>query len=105
LAQSIITIGSRKACTTLAQLRTAHCALNGYLYRFGKVASPYCDCGYGKETVQQFLLERWRFKNERKKLRMEVGTGRIKIACLLGNKKMTSHVMEYISSTGRLPSR
>ena len=98
-------INSRKASTTLAQLRTSHCALNGYLNRFGKVTSPYCECGYGKETVQHFLLECRRFKNERTKLRTEVGTGRMKIAWLLGNKGMASHTMEYIGSTGRLQSR
>jgi hypothetical protein len=72
-------IGSRKACTTLAQLRTAHCALNGYLHRFGIAATPYCECGYGKEMVQHYLLEYRLFKNERRKLRTEVGTGRMKI--------------------------
>ena len=98
-------IESRKACTTLAQLRTAHCALKGYLHRFGIVASPYCECGYGKETVQHFLLECRLFKNERRKLRTEIGTGRMKIAWLLGNKNVTSHTMEYIGCTGRLQSR
>jgi ribonuclease HI len=98
-------INNRKISTTLAQLRTGHCALNGYLHRFGKAASPYCECGYGKETVQHFLLECQRFKNEWKKLRTEVGTGRMKIAWLLGNKNMASHTMEYIGSTGRLQMR
>ena len=98
-------LGSRRVCTTLAQLRTGHCALNGYLHRFGKANSPYCECGYGKETVQHFLLECRRFKNERKKLRQEVGTGRMKIAQLLGNKDLASHTMEYVDSTGRLQTR
>jgi hypothetical protein len=70
-----------------------------------KVDSPFCECGYGKETVQHFLLECCRFKNERKKLRQEVGTGRMKIAWLPGNKNSASHTMEYVDSIGRLRIR
>jgi hypothetical protein len=88
-----------------AQLRTGHCTLNDYLHRFGKADSPFCECGYRKETVQHYLLEcRW-YKNEKKKLRHEVGIGRMKIVWLLGNKNMASHIMEYVDSTGRLQSR
>ena len=49
-------IGNRKISARLAQLRTGHCALNGYLYRFGKKSSPTCECGYGKETVEHYFL-------------------------------------------------
>ena len=98
-------IENRNGAAKMAQLRTGHCGLNRYLHRFGIKNSPYCQCGYGKETVQHFLLECRRFKNERKKLRQEVGTGRMKIAWLLGNKNMASHIMEYADSTGRLQTR
>ena len=37
---------SRKAATTIAQLRTGHCQLNAYLHRFKKAPSPYCQCQY-----------------------------------------------------------
>jgi hypothetical protein len=47
-------------------------------------------------------LECRRFKNERKVLRQEVGTGWMKIAWVLGNRNMSSHTMEFIDSTGRL---
>jgi len=98
-------INNRKASTTMAQLCTNYCALNSYFHQFGKVASPYYEYGYGKETVRYFLLECQRFKNESMKLRREVGTGRMKIVWLLRNKSMTSHTMEYISSIRRLQSR
>jgi len=88
-------LSSRKACATLVQLRSGHCALNSYLHRFGKADSK---CGYGNETVQHFLLECCLFRDERKKLRKEVGTGRIKVAWLLGSRSMASHILEYTTT-------
>jgi hypothetical protein len=50
-------ISGRKTCAQLVQLRTEHCGLNKYLHRFGKRYSPYCSCGYAKETMEHFILE------------------------------------------------
>src|SRR2546423_8730041 len=45
-------ISSRKAAATLVHLRTGHCGLKQYLYRFNRAESPNCECGEGKETVE-----------------------------------------------------
>ena len=95
-------IASRSTCARLAQLRTGHCGLNKYLHRFGKTQSPFCNCGYGKETVEHFLLECGNYKEQRKLLRKNVGTGKMKLNRLLGDTSIIKHTMEYIRTTGRL---
>ena len=62
-------IVNRNSAATIVQLRTGHCGLNHYLHRFGINGSPYCDCGYGKETVEHYLLECRNYKEPRKRLR------------------------------------
>ena len=59
-------IANRNICAKLVQLRTGHCALNSYLHRFGKRNSPTCECGYGKETVEHYLLECRKYKEQRR---------------------------------------
>ena len=86
----------------MAQLRMGHCALNNYFYRFGKRGSPYCECGYGKETVQHFLLECRNYRAERKSLREKVGTGRMKLIKLFGDPTNVRLTMDFVESTGRL---
>src|SRR6266516_1263810 len=59
--------------TQLAQLRTGHCGLNYYLWRFKKEDSAECmSCGYEKETVEHFLTECPSFWEERRELRKKV---------------------------------
>ena len=62
-------IANRNAVAKIVQLRTGHCGLNHYLHRFDIKNTPYCDCGYGKETVQHYLLECRNYREQRKKLR------------------------------------
>jgi ribonuclease HI len=95
-------ISSRNTSTTMAQLRTGHCWLNLYRYRFGHAKSPYCKCGYGKENVEHFLLECRNYKAQRKKLREAVGAGKMKVAHLLGDPTLVKYTMEYVKMTGRL---
>ena len=95
-------IANRSISAKLAQLRTGHCALNGYLHRFGKKSSSTCECGYGKETVEHYLLECRKYREQRKMLRKNVGMGRMKVRILLGNTKVLKHMMEYITTMGRL---
>jgi hypothetical protein len=47
--------------------------LNKYLHQFGKRYSPYCSCGYAKETMEYFILECPNYKAQRKELRKRVG--------------------------------
>src|SRR5436190_19044708 len=95
-------IANRNAAAKIAQLRTGHCGLNRYLHRFGIKNSPYCQCGYGKETVEHYLLECRNYREQRKKLRREVGTGKMRVETLLGEQMTIKHTLEYIKETGRL---
>ena len=97
-------IENRNSAAKIAQLRTGHCGLNRYLHRFGKTNTPYCQCGYGKETVEHYLLECRKYREQRKKLRKEVGTVKMRVARLLGDTKVIKHTLEYIKTTGRLES-
>jgi ribonuclease HI len=95
-------MANRNGAVKIAQLRTGHCGLNSYLFRFGIKNSPYCRCGYGKETVEHYLLECRNYSDQRKKLRREVGAGRMRVARLLGDTKMINNTLEFINGTGRL---
>ena len=83
-------------------MRSGHCGLNSYLHRFGKADSPYCECGYGKETVQHYLLECRKFKDQRASLRTTLGAERMRMEWILGHSKATSATLEYIHRIGRL---
>ena len=95
-------MANRSDAARIAQLRTGHCGLNRYLHRFGIKNSPYCQCGYGKETVEHYLLECRNFREQRRKLRSEVGTGKMRVGRLLGDPKIIKHTVEYLKETGRL---
>jgi ribonuclease HI len=95
-------IANRNGAATIAQLRTGHCGLNRYLHRFGIKGSPYCQCGYGKETVEHYLLECRNYREQRNKLRREAGKGMMRMERLLGDPKIIKHTLEYIKETGRL---
>jgi len=95
-------IANRNTAATIVQLRTGHCGLNHYLHRFGINRSPYCECGYGKETVEHYLLECRKYKEQRKRLREAVGTGMMKTGTLLGDPTKIKHTMVYIKETGRM---
>src|SRR5256714_4375773 len=59
-------LSDRDMVAKIVQLRTGHCGLNHYLHRFSINDTPYCECGYGKETVEHFLLECRRYKEQRR---------------------------------------
>jgi hypothetical protein len=95
-------IDNRRTTTPIAQVRIGHCGLNKYLHRFGRRSSPYCKCGYGKETVEHYLMECWNYKEQREVLRKNVGFGRMKSHEILGNVKIIKQTMEYSKATKRL---
>ena len=95
-------IENRNGAAKIAQLRMGHCGLNRYLYRFSIRNSPYCQCGYGKETVEHYLLECRNYREQRKKLRREAGTGKMRVEILLGDPKTIKYTLDYINETGRL---
>ena len=87
----------------LAQLRTGHCGLNQYLWRFKKVDNAECgNCGYQKETVERFLIECPAYYEERWDLEKTLGPEAMKVAFLLGNRKAVKATMEFVKKTGRL---
>ena len=94
-------VSDRDTVAKIVQLRTGHCGLNHYLHRFGKRHSPYCECGTGKETVEHYLLECRRFKQQRKKMIKDIGKGRLNVERLLGQPQMIRHTVEFIKSTKR----
>jgi hypothetical protein len=93
---------SRHGAAIIAQLRTGHCGLNRYLHRFSLRNSPYYRCGYGKETVEHYLLEYRNYRDQRRKLRKEVGRGKMRMEVLLGDAKIIKYTLEYIKETNRL---
>ena len=94
-------IANRKGASTIIQMRTGHCGLNKYLHRFGKSITPYCQCGYGKETVEHYLLECKVYKEQRKCLKNKVGRGKMRVDLLLGDPKVVKHTLSHIEETGR----
>ena len=95
-------IENRNMAAKIAQLRTGHCGLNQHLHCFGKKDSPYCQCRYGKETVEHFLLECCNYQDQRKSLRKEVGIVNMWVDRLLGDPKFIRKTIQYINETGRL---
>ena len=95
-------LSDRDMVAKIVQLRTGHCGLNHYLHRFSINDTPYCECGYGKETVEHFLLECRRYKEQRRTLRREVGVGKMRVDRLLGDPMVIKKTLEYVKSTGRL---
>src|SRR5271169_4335456 len=69
------------------RLRTGHCHLNEYLYRFNKIETPECECGAEKETVNHFLLNFELYDEERDELRRTVGVHGVRSSVLLGDNK------------------
>ena len=92
-------ISSRNTTATLVRLRTGHCGLNRYLHRFKLARTPYCSCGYAKETVEHYLLECRLYYKQRKELRKKIGPGRMTVDKLLGIPRFIKHTMEYIAET------
>src|SRR5947207_12439867 len=97
-------LADRNSATKIAQLRTGHCGLNRYLYRFDIKNTSYYHYKYKKETMKHYLLECRKFREQRKKLRKEVEIAKMRVARLLGNTKLIKHTLEYINAIGRLES-
>ena len=95
-------VQQRSDCAILTQLRTGHCGLNSYLFRFNKAESAECPhCGYAKETVEHFLLECPVYWEERHVLRVKAGATKMTLSGLLGDKDVVSATLEYVRNTRR----
>src|SRR4030095_11114523 len=94
---------NRISAATIVQLRTGHCGLNKCLHRFGIRNSPNCECGYGrKETVEHYIFECPKCKDERKVLRRKGGHRKMRMRWLLADENLIKHTLDFVKSTGRL---
>ena len=95
-------ITTRRQAARLARLRTGHCSLNQFLFRFDHTESLTCDCGSGAiESVQHYLLYCSKYERQRAKLTKKVGIGGMWIEKLLGYPEMIQHTLEYVKETRR----
>jgi hypothetical protein len=94
---------NRKDAALMAQLRTEHCGLNGYLQRVNKVENAECErCNEGQnETVSHYLLECKGYEEERRRLESKVGKESMELEILLGTAKMAKETLIYIEETKR----
>jgi hypothetical protein len=76
----------REIASILAQLRTGHARLNGYLHRIGKAESDLCECGIEGETVPHFLLRCTRWNEQRRALIEAAGPNFGSLSQMLGGK-------------------
>ena len=92
-------ISNRKSAITLARLRTGHCGLKQYQYRFNLADSPWCECDEGKETVEHYLLECILHAAAREELRKKVRSEEMRLDLLLGDPKLAKHAVEFVAAT------
>ncbi|KAJ5215604.1 reverse transcriptase [Penicillium cinerascens] len=76
----------QEKASVLAQLRTGHARLNGYLHRIGQSESDLCACGVERETVQHFLLLCTQWNEQRRALIDAAGSNYGSLSYMLGGK-------------------
>ncbi|KAJ7745036.1 hypothetical protein B0H14DRAFT_3514616 [Mycena olivaceomarginata] len=75
-----------------------HIGLNAYLYRFNLALSPSCSLCDAPETVAHFLLLCPKYRRERLKLIVKLGTARLSFKLLLGTKAEHGPVFSFVRS-------
>jgi len=117
---------TRREAQVLAQLRTGHSRLRGFLAKLGIEDSPACDCGERVETVRHFLLHCPRYQSLRSEMMEEAQDRYGDMSYMLGgrsqnrrpdgswidgpkaswrpNVKIVQAVIRYAIATGRLIS-
>ena len=93
---------SRKAASTIFQLRVGHAPLNEYLHRFKKVDSPQCPaCGHLKEMPEHYLLQCPSYAHERWPILIKSGGRPPQITKLLSSPKLLGSLANYIEAMER----
>jgi ribonuclease HI len=82
---------TRKEAQTLAQLRTGHSKLRGFLNKIGIEDDSTCECGEGVETVRHFLLHCQRFQNLRAEMMEEAQDRYGDLSYMLGGRSLSRH--------------
>ena len=92
---------SRRAASTITQLRKNHIPLNSYLNRFHLAQSAHCPaCSEGIETVEHYLLHCPGYAHKRWPLKQKFGK-KLALATLLGDDKAILPLANYIDATQR----
>ena len=76
----------REKASILAQLRTGHARLNGYLHRIGETDSKMCECGVEREIVPHSLLRHTPWHEQRPALIEAAGPSLGSLSQMLGGK-------------------
>ena len=93
---------TRKAASTIFQLRVGHAPLNAYLHRFKKINSPQCPaCGDPFETPEHFLLQCPSHAHERWPILNQTRGRPPRITKLLSSSKLLVPLANYLEATGR----
>ena len=93
----------KQKSATLVQLRTGHIALNAHLHRIGKADTPTClCCRRANETVEHFILHCLAHAIPRRRLQRKVGRDAHNIQKLLSDPHVITHLLDYVTATGRL---
>ncbi|KIJ16394.1 hypothetical protein PAXINDRAFT_132324, partial [Paxillus involutus ATCC 200175] len=83
-------------------LRTAHIALNKYLHRIKKIASPLCPYCDKVETVEHYLTTCPQYARERHVLNTTLGRNAGSVPFLLTQPKAVIPLIIFVNSSGRL---
>jgi hypothetical protein len=93
---------SRKAASTIFQLRVGHTPLNQYLFRFKKVDSSHCPaCGHLEEMAEHFLLQCPKYDHERWPIINRSGGKPPRFTKILSSSKLLGPLVNYIEATGQ----
>jgi ribonuclease HI/exonuclease III len=95
---------TRRAASSLSQLRLTHIPLNGYLKRFKRVDSSRCPaCGADYEDIEHFLLACPSYAHERWALARKVADkGKsLTLKTLLGEPSLAKTLAKFMHATHR----
>lgn len=77
---------TRTEAQALAQLRTGHSKLRGFLARIGAEGTDQCECGQGKEDTRHFLFHCQRYQHLRGDMIKEGGERYGDLSYMLGGR-------------------
>lgn len=94
--------------SVIFQLRSGHCPLNAYLFRFKRHKTGLCNGCMVPETVEHFLLHCRRYNRHRAHFRKKASKARLKINLLslkdlLDTPKLFVHLADFVLHTKRFP--
>ena len=76
----------REEAQVLAQLRTGHSKLRGFLARIGAVENEQCECGQGREDTRHFLFHCRQYQHLRSDMIKEAQSRYGDLSYMLGGR-------------------